>query len=300
MESPLIINDGITTQTIYYESAEQGLKQLSTNSVHLMVTSPPYANLKDYGHPDQIGFGQTLFQYRQSLRNIFHECYRVLQEGRRMIINIGDLVISNKDASDSTHRGNFYREPLHAYVIEDMMACGFKYLGEILWWKTGTHNPQNNGSPNILGSYPYPPNAHISAKFEYILLFRKREEPQKKNPRPHDEILSRSKLTKQQWEKYTNPIWHFQGDHVEGHPAPFPIELPYRCIALWSFWGETICDPFIGTGSTAQASKMLGRNCIGFEINPAYKDLQKHRIQQNRSLLSFNGFQKGKKETSGI
>lgn len=285
---PIIIRDKITTHTVHFCDTVAGMRHhISENAVGLVVTSPPYFNLKDYGHIDQIGFGQTLDAYRASLINVFHECYRVLMEGRRMVINIADVHVSNKDADDPAYRGNFYTIPISTYCILDAMSVGFKYLGNILWCKTGTHNPQNGGSINTLGSYPYPPNAHISSEYEYLLMFRKKENPASQSIKPPEPWLSRSKLTQKQWQTYATQFWWLQGEHVDGHPAPYPIEIPKRCIALWSFAGELICDPFMGTGSTSRAAKDLMRNSVGFELNPEFRSIIEKRVGRDASLMSF-------------
>ncbi len=281
-----IVEEGIK-QTIYYQDCREGMRaHLEDNSVDLIVTSPPYWDLKDYGIEEQIGFGQDLEEYRENMRGVFQECFRVLKEAQRMVVNIRDKILPSGKVADPKHRGNFEMVPLHAYIIEDAMAAGFKYIGIIFWEKIGGGRAQHTKAMNYLGSYPFPPNAHITSKMEYILIFRKKEDVKSKPVPREKEIREASRFTEKKWLEYTSQVWSFPGSHVEGHPAAFPIELPRRCITLWSFVGDLILDPFIGSGSTLRASKDLRRNGIGFEINPQYEDLQR-KILSNQRLDTF-------------
>jgi DNA modification methylase len=282
------INDGITNQKIYFQDCIEGMKQrIENESIDLIITSPPYWNLKDYGNKNQIGFGQSMEQYREKIREVFRECFRVLKEARRMIVNIRDKTVPSGEIADPKLRGNFEMIPLHAYLIEDAISENFKYLGAILWEKIGGGAAQHTSALNFIGSYPYPPSAHVSSKIEYVLIFRKKTNPESKPISRSQDIREQSKISKKTWEEYTSQIWSFAGDHVDGHPAAYPIEIPKRCITLWSFIGDLILDPFAGTGTTSRAAKDLKRNSIGFEINPEFKTIIKKRIGQFSNLQRF-------------
>ena len=254
--------------------------RVNDNSIDLIVTSPPYWNVKDYGIDDQIGFDQSLDDYLDSMNKVLKECYRVLKEGRRMIINIRDIPVTSSVKGEA-NRGNFYAIPLGAHIAcEVLKSARFFNVGTIYWYKIGTCNAQCTNNAGILGSYPYPPNAHIAFRIEYIFIFRKKDDV---SSRPDKKMLvekEKSRLTKEEWKEYTNQLWNFPGSHVEGHPATFPLELPRRCIKLWSFAGETILEPFLGTGTTLQACQHLNRNGIGFEICTKYEKIINARLSK--------------------
>lgn len=275
-------DNGLTKQTVYYEDCIGGMRKwIPDRSIHLVVTSIPYWDLKDYGHPGQIGFGQSLQEFLSKMNEAFVECYRVLSEGRRMVINVSDGLVSNarrakeNDCSDGV-RGNFVSIPLHAYIIMEALKAGFHYNSTALWSKYNncTDNSGVKGSGIVvLGSYLYPPNAHVTSKVEYVLIFRKKEDLASK-VRPESKLVKeRSKLTEKEWKTYTDQIWSFPGSHNKVHPATFPLELPKRCIKMWTFVGETVIDPFLGSGTTLKACQENGRNGIGFEISEKYRDL---------------------------
>lgn len=241
-------------------------KELEDNTVQLIVTSPPYWNLKDYGAKEQIGYYETFEQYIDSLNKVWSECYRVLNNGCRLCINIGDTFTGNKDY------GRHKIMPIHAHIIQGCENIGFDYMGTIIWNKISNHNNVNN-SAGIIGSYPYPRNGLLTYEYEYILLFKKQG---KYDVIIDDEIKEKSKLSREEWKEYFNYNWYFSGTRqTGGHTAMYPEEIPKRLIKMFSFVGETVLDPFMGSGTTMKMANMLNRNCIGFEINRDYEKLIK-------------------------
>ncbi len=231
------------------------MTEIQDNSVHLVVTSPPYWSIKNYGIKNQIGYGQTLHEYLKDLYRVWKESYRVLEASRRLIINIGDQF------ARSIVYGRYKIIPLHAEIIAQCEDIGFDYMGSIIWQKKTTMN--TTGGANVMGSYPYPPNGMVEIDYEHILIFKKPGKS-KKNPK---EIKEQSKLTKEEWKEYFYGHWYFGGARQIDHQAMFPDELPKRVIKMFTFVGETVLDPFLGSGTTAKVALELGRNAIGYEIN---------------------------------
>lgn len=285
---PKVFKAEDSVQLVYIDDCIDGMvANLPDGTIDLIVTSPPYWNIKSYDFDGQIGYGQSLNQYRKSMRKTFVQCFRVLKEARRMSVNIGDVAISSGANGDEKDRGNFEMVPLHAYLIIEAERAGFTYLGTIHWEKTTKCKSQNSAPMNFMGSVYYPPNAHIATRKESILIFRKKESTASKPEWKPPKIRAISKLTKEQWIEYTSDTWRFEGEHVEGHPAAFPVELPYRCIAMWSFVGETVLDPFLGSGTSLLACQKLKRNGIGFEANTEYEDLISERLSKATRIRAY-------------
>ncbi|MDR1497113.1 MAG: site-specific DNA-methyltransferase [Puniceicoccales bacterium] len=254
-----------TTHTIINgDSRDMG--ELPDESVHLIVTSPPYWQLKDYGADAQIGFNDTYETYVNNLNLVWRECFRVLHNGCRLCVNIGDQF------ARSTYYGRYKIIPIHAEVIRACENTGFDFMGQIIWQKTTTMN--TSGGAAIMGSFPCPRNGIVKLDFEYILLFKK----QGTAPTPTREQKETSKMTTQEWNTFFNGHWYFAGAKQEKHLAMFPEELPRRLIKMFSFPGETVLDPFLGSGTTAAAAQKLGRNSICYEINPEFIPIIKRKI----------------------
>ena len=249
--------------------------ELEDSSVQLIVTSPPYWHIKDYGTENQIGYGQTLHEYLKDLYRVWKECYRVLEPGRRLVINIGDQF------ARSVIYGRYKIIPLHAEVIAQCEEIGFDYMGSIIWQKKTTMN--TTGGATVMGSYPYPPNGMVEIDYEHILIFKK---PGKSKKVPK-EIKEKSKLTKEEWKTYFSGHWNFGGARQVGHEAMFPEELPRRIIKMFSFVGETVLDPFLGSGTTVKVALELNRNAVGYEINESFADVIKEKVGIN-TLINFN------------
>ncbi len=249
--------------------------EIEDNSVQLVVTSPPYWSIKNYGAPGQIGYGQSLHEYLKDLYRVWKESYRVLEPGRRLVINIGDQF------ARSIIYGRYKIIPLHSEIIAQCEDIGFDYMGSIIWQKKTTMN--TTGGANVMGSYPYPPNGMVEIDYEHILIFKK---PGKSRKIPKD-IKEKSKLTKEEWKEYFYGHWYFGGARQIEHEAMFPEELPRRIIKMFTFVGETVLDPFLGSGTTVKVALDLNRNAIGYEINENFLDIIKKKIGIN-SLINFN------------
>jgi modification methylase len=239
---------------VLYNADCRRMPELAAGSIDLVVTSPPYWQIKDYGSPGQIGFGQSLHEYLRDLSLVWTECFRVLREGARLCVNIGDQF------ARASVFGRYRVIPLHAEVICQCAGAGFDSMGSIIWRKKTTMN--TTGGAVVMGSYPYPPNGVVEIDFEYILLFKKPG----KTGTPSREIKERSVLTREEWKSWFSGHWDVGGARKEGHDAPFPEEIPRRLVRMFSFSGDTVLDPFIGRGTTAKAALALGRNAVGYEI----------------------------------
>lgn len=250
--------------------------EVDDNSIDLVVTSPPYWHIKDYGVEGQIGYGQSLHEYLKDLYRVWKECYRVLKLGRRLVINIGDQF------ARSIIYGRYKVIPLHAEFIAQCEDIGFDYMGSIIWQKKTTMN--TTGRANVMGSYPYPPNGMIEIDYEFILIFKKPGKSEKISK----EIKEKSKLTKEEWKDYFYGHWYFGGARQIEHEAMFPEELPKRLIKMYTFVRDTVLDPFVGSGTTVKVALGLNRNAIGYEINEKFLDVIKEKPGLKQSLLQFS------------
>ncbi len=250
-----------------YQADSRDMHEVADESVDLVITSPPYWHIKDYGVPGQIGFGQSLHEYLESLFQVWSEVYRVLRKGRRLCINIGDQFARAKVY------GRYKVIPLHAEIIAQAETIGFDYMGAIIWQKKTTMNP--SGGANVMGSYPYPPNGIVEIDYEFILLFKKPGPP----PKVPREVREASRLTKEEWKTYFSGHWRFGGARQVHHEAVFPAELPRRLIRMFSFVGETVLDPFAGSGTTLEQALLLNRNAIGYEIHPDFIQQIRRRLE---------------------
>lgn len=238
---------------------------LSNRSIDLVVTSPPYWNLKDYGKDLQIGFDQSLHEYLKNLYRVWQECYRVLSEGTRLCINIGDEFLRTSEY------GRYRIIPIHAEIIGQCVNLGFDYLGSIIWQKKTTMN--TTGGANVMGSYPYPPNGLVELDYEYILIFKK---PGKRSVKPSDK--QKSKLTKEEWKSFFSGHWNFGGTRQDSHIAMFPEELPRRLIKMYSFYNDIVLDPFLGSGTTMKVALEMGRRAIGYELNDQFLSIIEDKL----------------------
>jgi site-specific DNA-methyltransferase (adenine-specific) len=253
-----------TKHTIINGDSRQ-MSELKDKSVHLIVTSPPYWQLKDYGSDNQIGFNDSYENYINNLNLVWAECFRVLHDGCRLCVNIGDQF------ARSVYYGRYKVIPIHAEIIRFCETAGFDFMGQIIWQKATTMNTTGGGA--VMGSFPHPRNGIVKLDFEYILLFKK----QGNAPKPTAEQKAQSAMTNEEWNTYFNGHWYFNGAKQDKHLAMFPEELPRRLITMFSFPNETVLDPFLGSGTTSLAAKNLNRNSIGYEINADFiiSNLQK-------------------------
>ncbi len=212
----------------------RNMEFIPDNSIHLVVTSPPYWQLKDYGNGNQIGFNDSYESYINNLNLVWNECYRVLENGCRLCINIGDQF------ARSVYYGRYKVIPIRTEIIRFCETIGFDYMGAIIWQKVTTTN--TTGGATIMGSFPYPRNGILKIDYEFILIFKKYGKPHKVDKRRKNN----SKLTTEEWNTYFSGHWNFPGEKQEKHLAMFPIELPHRLIKMFTFIGDTVLDPFLG------------------------------------------------------
>ena len=244
------------------------MDELPDESVHLVITSPPYWQLKDYGVSGQIGFNDSYESYINNLNLVWNECHRVLHKGCRLCINIGDQF------ARAVYYGRYKVIPIRTEIIKFCETIGFDYMGAIIWQKVTTSN--TTGGAVVMGSYPYPRNGILKLDYEFILIFKKGGIP----PKTTKENKESSKLTKDEWNSYFQGHWNFGGAKQDAHIAMFPEELPKRLIKMFSFASDTVLDPFLGSGTTSLAAKNLNRNSAGYEINPDFIDTIKNKLAQ--------------------
>jgi len=263
-------------KAVVYIGDSRRMDEVSDGAVDLIVTSPPYWRIKDYGAQDQIGHGQTLHDYLKSLFLAWGECRRVLREGGRLCVNIGDQF-----ARASVY-GRYRVIPLHAEIIGQCETLGFDFLGSIVWRKKTTVN--TSGGAVIMGSFPFPPNGIVELDYEHILILKK---PGKPKPVAR-EIKEASRLSKEEWKTFFSGHWSFAGvaKSRTGHEAAFPEELPRRLIRMFSFAGDAVLDPFLGTGTTAKAALDLGRTACGYEVNDTFAREAAERLRNTTGLFS--------------
>ena len=252
----------------------RSLNEIKDKSVQLIITSPPYWQLKDYGIKDQIGFNDSYEEYINNLNLVWQECYRVLTDGCRMCINIGDQF------ARSVYYGRYKVIPIRTEIIRFCESLGMDYMGAIIWQKMTTMNTSGGGA--VMGSFPYPRNGILKIDYEFILLFKKLGNA----PKPTKEQKERSVITKEEWRQYFSSHWNFNGVKQYEHIAMFPEELPRRLIKMFSFVEETVFDPFIGSGTTSLAAKSLGRNSIGYEINKSFAPIIKRKLCEEQLLFN--------------
>ena len=263
----------------------RNMSEIADNSVNLIVTSPPYGTLKNYNNDSQIGFNQTYEEYINDLNEVWNECIRILAPDGKLCINIMPIF-------ESGNKTKFKRRITHT-VISDLEKF-MDSTGEMFTLALYLWDKRKIARFSSFGSYPYPTNIFSTFPYEWIIVFCKKGN----RPKVSKDTKDKSKLSHQEWSEWAvNSFWEMQPAKAktEGHPAPFPKELPHRLIKLYSFYGDTVLDPFMGTGTTAEAAIELDRNVIGYEINADYSDIIKKKIQrvENDAVnLSFT-YQKG-------
>ena len=251
------------------------MDSVADNSVQLAVTSPPYWQLKDYGAANQIGYDDSYEVYINNLNLVWAECHRALESGCRLCINIGDQF------ARAAYYGRYKVVPIKTEIIRFCETIGFDYMGAIIWQKKTTANASGGGA--VMGSFPYPRNGIVKIDYESILLFKKIGALSGK--RIDAESKARSKLTAREWNTFFSGHWNFAGAKQDKHIAVFPPELPNRLIKMFSFVGETVLDPFVGSGTTSLSAMNLQRNSIGYEINPDFRAVIEQKLGANESLL---------------
>lgn len=264
--------NNIQTHHTLINGDSRNMRLMPDKSVHLIITSPPYWQLKDYGTDDQIGFNESYEAYINNLNLVWSECNRILKDGCRLCINIGDQF------ARSVYYGRYKVIPIRTEIIRFCETLGLDYMGAIIWQKQTTMHTTGGGV--VMGSFPYPRNGILKIDYEFILIFKK----QGKSPMPTKEQKAMSEIDKEEWNKLFASHWTFAGARQDGHLAVFPEELPARLIKMFSFVGETVFDPFMGSGTTALAARNLKRNSLGYEINKEFRQYYAEKVI-NTSLM---------------
>jgi DNA modification methylase len=249
-----------------FQKSSASMSEIEDNSVRLIITSPPYFNVKDYGVEEQIGKSSHSYEhYIESMLPVWKECFRILKPNGKLCINSPIMPMEKKVYS--TH---YNRDILNINNdIEQSILHGTELFrfGSIIWDKGSTDQL-------MMGSYPYPPNFYLLNTIEYINIFVKDGQPEKIDK----DLKEKSRLTKEEWREYISTIWRFSPERDRSHPAPFPVEMPLRLIKMYSFKGDIIVDPFMGSGTTAVAAVITDRQYAGYEINPEYIDFANRRL----------------------
>lgn len=236
------------------------LSFIPDESVHLVVTSPPYWNLKKYNeNPDQMGHIQDYEAFLTELRKVWTHVFRVLVPGGRLVCVVGDVCVARR------RFGRHLVFPLHADICVICRQIGFDNLNPIIWHKIANASYEVQNGSKFLGK-PYEPNAIIKNDMEFILMQRKPGGYRQ----PSDRQRRESMIDKKDFKQWFQQIWNIPGASLKNHPAPFPLELAARLVRMFSFVGDTILDPFCGTGTTMVAALKFQRNSIGVEIDPEY------------------------------
>jgi len=253
----------------------RNLSFLKNESIHLVVTSPPYWNLKRYNeNPDQLGHIDDYESFLTELDKVWTEVFRVLVPGGRLVCVVGDVCVS---------RRNFGRHlvfPLHADICVLCRKIGFDNLNPIIWHKISNATYEIANGSKFLGK-PYEPNAIIKNDMEFILMQRKPGGYRK----PNDEQRRLSKIDKHDFDAWFRQIWNIPGASTRNHPAPFPLEIANRLVRMFSFYSDTVLDPFCGTGTTMIAAFKNGRNSIGIDIDPEYCRMTGNYLQRETSNI---------------
>ncbi|HET7573933.1 MAG TPA: site-specific DNA-methyltransferase [Solirubrobacterales bacterium] len=256
------------THHAIHEGDARNLRHLDDGSVHLVLTSPPYAHLKRYeDHPAQMGHIEDYETFLAELDKVWAECLRVLVPGGRVACVVGDVCISRRRG------GRHYVLPLSADIQVRARHLGFDALTPIRWLKVANIKLEASNSSRFLGK-PNLPNGVIKNDIEHIVFLRKPGGYRK----PTAKMEKASKISTDDYAKWFAPVWTIGGASTREHPAPFPTELAVRLIRMFSFAGDVVLDPFTGTGTTTLAAIETGRNSIGIEIEPKYVDLIEKRL----------------------
>jgi DNA modification methylase len=265
-----------TTHDLYLHDARD-LNFLQANSVHLVVCSPPYWTLKEYRKSEgQLGYVSDYEKFLAELDKVWGHCYRALVPGGRLVCVVGDVCLSRRK-----NEGRHTVVPLHASIQEHCRKLGFDNVQGIIWHKIANAKYEVENGSSFLGK-PYEPNAVIKNDVEYILMQRK--PGGYRSPSIATRILS--VIPEKNHGEWFRPIWEgLTGASTKEHPAPYPMELAERLIRMFSFAGDTVLDPFMGTGTTTVAAARSGRNSVGVEIDPYYYAMGCRRINRETQGL---------------
>lgn len=267
----------------------RNLAFLEDESVHLVVTSPPYWNLKRYNeHPDQLGHVQDYETFLGELEKVWRQVFRILVPGGRLVCVVGDVCVARRDF------GRHLVFPLHADICVICRRLGFDNLNPIIWHKISNASYEVSNGSKFLGK-PYEPNAIIKNDMEFILMQRKPGGYRK----PTDAQRDASRISKEEFNRWFQQIWNITGASTKHHPAPLPLELAMRLVRMFSFSGDTILDPFCGSGTTMVAAFRTGRNSIGIEIDPEYCRMAARYLKAENTDLFANAELKFERISAG-
>lgn len=269
-------NGAVPTETVHriYLGDAREMQEMEGREVQLVVTSPPYFNLIEYegeSSDAQLGHLDSYSRFLDELDKVWRRCYDLLVPGGRLCIVVGDVCISRREA------GRHHVIPLHADIASRCRAIGFDYLTPIFWSKIANMATEVGGSARFLGK-PYEPNAIIKNDVEYILLFRKPGAYRS----PSNEQRALSLIDPEDHRRWFRSVWtDVRGESRKaGHPAPFPAEIAYRLISMFSFVGDTVLDPFWGTGSTTVGAIKAARSSVGYDVEPSYIEIGRARLSK--------------------
>jgi modification methylase len=265
-----------TTHSLYLGDA-RSMSSLKPGSVHLVLTSPPYWTLKEYRDSEgQLGHVKDYDSFLHELDKVWQHCFKALVPGGRLICVVGDVCLSRRE-----NGGRHTVVPLHSSIQEHCRRLGFDNLAPIIWHKISNAAYEVENGSSFLGK-PYEPNAVIKNDIEFILMQRK--PGGYRNPDIATKVLS--VISAENHKKWFQQIWSgVTGASTKHHPAPYPLELAERLLRMFSFVGDTVLDPFMGTGTTTVAAAKWGRNSAGFEIDNHYYKLAQRRISEETSSL---------------
>jgi len=263
--------------SLLVSDCRDALREMDDESVQLTVTSPPYNIGKDYsaGYDDS----GPIAEWKAMMRDVVEQVFRVTEPDGKFVVNVG------KSFSDSDVDGRFRFFPLAAWIKQYAHDVGFDFWDEAIWNKRGF---ASRGGGALMGSYPYPSNLMITQTHEHILVFRKWVDEDyhetREIPPLGTESRERSALTKDRWREITQSVWEYDGVEQSSFPidhgAVFPLETPRRAIQMYSFVGDTVLDPFVGTGTTAVAAKECDRDYVGFDVNEQYVEYARRRVDE--------------------
>ncbi len=265
-----------TTHSLHLGDARE-LDWIPDNSVHLVITSPPYWTLKKYNdHPDQLGDVEDYEAFMDELDRVWRHCYRVLVPGGRVVCVVGDVCLSRR-----RNKGRHMVVPLHADISVRCRRIGLDYLTPILWHKIANASFEVENGSSFLGK-PFEPNAIVKNDIEYILMLRKPGGYRK----PTERQRQMSKLSKEEHAKWFRSFWtDVPGASTRQHPAPFSIELAHRLVRMFSFVEDTVLDPLAGAFTTTLAAMKAKRHSIGNELDPAYFEMGRRRVEEQADQM---------------
>jgi len=270
-----------TIHKLFIGDSLEILPSMKDNNIQLIITSPPYWNARDYGYPKQIGFGDRYEEYLTKMKKIFRECIRILLPDGKIALNIGNIY--NYEQTE--------KRVCTVNLILDLWKIlkeikELRFMGTIYWKKTTSRK-----GAVLFGSYPYPSNFLVSTSLEAIHVFRKVGKR-----RVSKEIKEKSRISKEEFRNFREQIWCLNGISSNKHPAIFPAELPKRLIKMYSFYGDTVMDPFCGIGTVNVEALKLNRNSIGIDIKEDYiriAEANLKKIGKSSHIEVFNAGSKG-------